>query len=78
MPSDLIRLLVNTRHKELTTRADQNGSLGTYSMSDRVGLSGPLDKKKKRVSQMILHVHADTDKLSAMKPLLSTTNDITA
>jgi len=43
MRPDLIRLLVDTRRKELITHADQQGSLGVYNTRDRVGLSQPLD-----------------------------------
>lgn len=46
MRPDLIRLLVDTRRKELITEADQNGGIGTYSTQDRVGLSRPLDPPK--------------------------------
>ena len=43
MRPDLIRLLVDTRRKELVTHSDQDGSIGRYSTQDRVGLSTPLD-----------------------------------
>ena len=43
MRPDLIRLLVDTRRKELITHADQDGGVGTYNTMDRVGLSMPLD-----------------------------------
>lgn len=46
MRPDLIRLLVDTRQKELITHVDQDGNLGTYSTQDRVGLSMPLDPPK--------------------------------
>ncbi|QSZ34455.1 hypothetical protein DSL72_006049 [Monilinia vaccinii-corymbosi] len=46
MRPDLIRLLVDTRRKELITEADQDGGIGTYSTQDRVGLNRPLDAPK--------------------------------
>ncbi|KAM3080834.1 hypothetical protein ACMFMG_004789 [Clarireedia jacksonii] len=45
MRPDLIRLLVDTRRKELITEVDQNGGIATYSTLDRVGLSKPLAAK---------------------------------
>ena len=42
MRLDLIRLLVNTRRKELITHADQGNGLCTYNMQDHVGLSYQL------------------------------------
>ncbi|KAF7911522.1 uncharacterized protein EAE98_011992 [Botrytis deweyae] len=46
MRPDLIRLLVDTRRKELITEADQDGRIGTYNTQDRVGLNRPLDAPK--------------------------------
>ncbi|EMR90871.1 hypothetical protein ACHAPC_004613 [Botrytis cinerea] len=46
MRPDLIRLLVDTRRKELITEADQDGGIGTYNTQDRVGLNRPLDAPK--------------------------------
>lgn len=46
MRPDLIRLLVDTRRKELITEADQGGGIGTYNTQDRVGLNRPLDPPK--------------------------------
>jgi len=48
MRPDLIRLLVDTRRKELVTHADQrpDGGIGAYRTADRVGLSLPLDPPK--------------------------------
>ncbi|PQE31842.1 cyanide hydratase protein [Rutstroemia sp. NJR-2017a WRK4] len=49
MRPDLIRLLVDTRRKELITEVDQNGGIATYSTQDRVGLSKPLAAKNTEV-----------------------------
>lgn len=52
MRPDLIRLLVDTRRKELITEADPQGGISTYSTRDRLGLNTPLDgsvKKQKKV-----------------------------
>ena len=61
MRPDLIRLLVDTRRKELITEADQDGGIGTYSTQDRVGLSKPLDAPKPEgpsgVSKQVLPTH---------------------
>ncbi|CVK87050.1 cyanide hydratase [Fusarium proliferatum] len=46
MRPDLIRLLVDTRRKELITEADANGSIATYTTRQRLGLDKPLDDKK--------------------------------
>ena len=46
MRADLIRLLVDTRRKELITHADTDGGIGSYSTLDRVGLSMPLSEPK--------------------------------
>jgi cyanide hydratase len=43
MRPDLIRLLVDTRRKELITEADANGGITTYSTRERLGLNIPLD-----------------------------------
>lgn len=40
---DLIRLLVDTRRKELVTEADPDGNIATYSTRERLGLHLPLD-----------------------------------
>jgi len=42
MRPDLIRLLVDTRRKELITQADPNGGIATYSTRERLGLNTPL------------------------------------
>lgn len=52
MRPDLIRLLVDTRRKELITHADTNGDVGSYSTLDRVGLSTPLAEPKPDVRPM--------------------------
>ena len=46
MRADLIRLLVDTRRKELITQADTDGRIGSYSTLDRVALSKPLSEPK--------------------------------
>ena len=46
MRADLIRLLVDTRRKELITHADTDGGIGNYSTLDRVALSKPLSEPK--------------------------------
>ena len=43
MRPDLIRLLVDTRRKELVTEADPNGGIATYSTRERLGLNNPID-----------------------------------
>lgn len=42
MRPDLIRLLVDTRRKELVTEADPQGGIATYSTRERLGLNVPL------------------------------------
>lgn len=46
MRPDLIRLLVDTRRKELVTEADPQGGITTYSTRERLGLNVPLDGEK--------------------------------
>lgn len=48
MRPDLIRLLVDTRRKELVTEADPDGGIATYSTAHRLGLDKPLDAKPER------------------------------
>lgn len=52
MRPDLIRLLVDTRRKELVTEADPQGGIATYSTRERLGLNVPLDaeEREKRTS----------------------------
>ncbi|KAF3808069.1 Cyanide hydratase [Colletotrichum gloeosporioides] len=45
MRPDLIRLLVDTRRKELVTEADPEGGIASYSTYHRLGLDRPLDSK---------------------------------
>lgn len=40
---DLVRLLVDTRRKELVTETDTNGGISTYTTRERLGLNVPLD-----------------------------------
>ena len=42
MRPDLIRLLVDTRRKELVTEADPQGGIAIYSTRERLGLNVPL------------------------------------
>lgn len=51
MRPDLIRLLVDTRRKELVTEADPNGGIATYSTRERLGLNDPIDVVKKEDSK---------------------------
>lgn len=46
MRPDLIRLLVDTRRKELVTEADPHGGITTYSTRERLGLNVPLDTEE--------------------------------
>lgn len=46
MRPDLIRLLVDTRRKELVTEADPQGGIATYSTRERLGLNVPLDAEE--------------------------------
>jgi len=46
MRPDLIRLLVDTRRKELVTEADPDGGIATYSTRERLGLNTSLDVTK--------------------------------
>ncbi len=46
MRPDLIRLLVDTRRKELVTEADPDGGIATYTTRERLGLNNPLDPPK--------------------------------
>lgn len=46
MRPDLIRLLVDTRRKELITEADPQGGVATYSTRERLGLNVPLDAEE--------------------------------
>ena len=51
MRPDLIRLLVDTRRKELVTEADPVGGITSYSTRERLGLNTPLDGPKKEVNK---------------------------
>lgn len=46
MRPDLIRLLLDTRRKEMITETDLDGSVVTYSTRERLGLHLPLDLPK--------------------------------
>lgn len=48
MRPDLIRLLVDTRRKELVTEADPQGGIATYSTRERLGLNEPLDTEDRK------------------------------
>lgn len=51
MRPDLIRLLVDTRRKELITEADSRAGIASYSTRDRLGLNVPLDSEKDQRKQ---------------------------
>lgn len=67
MRPDLIRLLVDTRRKELITEADPQGSITTYSTRERLGLNVPLDAEEGK--QKTSAVGAAGLKIDASKPL---------
>jgi cyanide hydratase len=46
MRPDLIRLLVDTRRKELVTEADPQGGIASYTTRERLGLNVPLDAEE--------------------------------
>ncbi|KAK3351874.1 cyanide hydratase [Neurospora tetraspora] len=46
MRPDLIRLLVDTRRKELVTETDPKGGIAEYSTRERLGLNTPLENGK--------------------------------
>lgn len=48
MRPDLIRLLVDTRRKELVTEADPDGTIATYSTRERLDLHLPLEPPNPR------------------------------
>lgn len=53
MRPDLIRLLVDTRRKELITEADPQGGITTYSTRERLGLNVPLDAEEGQKKQAV-------------------------
>jgi hypothetical protein len=46
MRPDLIRLLVDTRRKELVTETDPQGGIASYTTRERLGLNVPLDAEE--------------------------------
>ena len=64
MRPDLIRLLVDTRRKELITEADPQGGISTYSTRDRLGLNTPLDGGVKK--QKVVAAEAESTNSSAL------------
>ncbi|ORY66619.1 cyanide hydratase [Pseudomassariella vexata] len=48
MRPDLIRLLVDTRRKELVTETDTDGGIASYSTAHRLGLDRPLDQESEK------------------------------
>jgi cyanide hydratase len=46
MRPDLIRLLVDTRRKELVTEADPQGGIASYTTRERLGLNVLLDAEE--------------------------------
>lgn len=51
MRPDLIRLLVDTRRKELVTEADPQGGISNYSTRERLGLNVLLDSEERTGSK---------------------------
>ncbi|GKT94663.1 cyanide hydratase [Colletotrichum tofieldiae] len=70
MRPDLIRLLVDTRRKELVTEADPEGGIASYSTYHRLGLDRPLDSKPE------LHEHDATSKRVAKEPAAKPANNL--
>jgi cyanide hydratase len=65
MRPDLIRLLVDTRRKELVTESDPQGGITTYSTRDRLGLNVPLDAEvggQKRSTAGAAGLNSETSK----------------
>lgn len=63
MRPDLIRLLVDTRRKELVTEADPHGGIQSYSTRERLGLNTPLDgvqKPKKGLAADVESINSST------------------
>lgn len=60
MRPDLIRLLVDTRRKELVTEADTNGGIATYTTRERLGLNVPLDAQAPKSKTKVADVPATT------------------
>lgn len=56
MRPDLIRLLVDTRRKELVTESDPQGGITTYSTRERLGLNLPLDFKDSKQKKAAIGV----------------------
>ncbi|MCJ1243727.1 hypothetical protein MMC30_000924 [Trapelia coarctata] len=79
MRSDLIRLLVDTRRKEPITHADQDGQLGKYSTSERVGLNVPLGEEKKGGAQAVpTSKVSGAEKMQGLKAFPKEPNGVTA
>lgn len=51
MRPDLVRLLVDTRRKEMITEADPDGNIATYSTRERLGLNAPLDPPHQKIEK---------------------------
>ena len=60
MRPDLIRLLVDTRRKELVTEADTNGGIASYTTRERLGLNVPLDAKAPKPKAKVADAAATT------------------
>lgn len=58
MRPDLIRLLVDTRRKELVTEADPHGGIASYSTRKRLGLDKALDAKDEEKSEAVAKADA--------------------
>ena len=60
MRPDLIRLLVDTRRKELVTEADTNGGIASYTTRERLGLNVPLDAQVPKPKAKVADATATT------------------
>lgn len=60
MRPDLIRLLVDTRRKELVTEADTNGGIASYTTRERLGLNVPLDAQAPKPKAKVADAAATT------------------
>ena len=60
MRPDLIRLLVDTRRKELITEVDTNGGIASYTTRERLGLNVPLDAQTPKPKAKVADATAAT------------------
>lgn len=66
MRPDLIRLLVDTRRKELVTESDPQGGIVTYSTRERLGLDVPLDAEEGTQKKVAVGTAALRNETSAL------------